>query len=1102
VRATTVVSLALLVLASGPARAEGTLGYYRQPTLHRDVLVFVAEGDLWRVGAGGGLAQRLTTHPGEESRPALSPDGSTLAFSASYEGPTEIYTMPLDGGLPTRLTWEGGSALVVGWTPTGRILYTTRKRATLPDTQLAELDPKTSASTRLPLAQAADGAYDAPGGTLFFTRLPFQGSHTKRYKGGTAQNLWRLAPGDPEARPLTADYPGTSKTPLFWKGRLYFASDRDGTMNLWSMLPDGKDLRQHTRHRGSEVQSPSLSVGRIVYQLGADIRIYSIAEDRDQAVGIRLASDLDQTRERWIKNPMEWASAVHLSPKGDRVALTARGQVFVAPVVQGRLVEATRKSGVRYRDGRFFPDGKSLLALSDETGEVELARLPANGVGVPETLTNDGKVLRWEALPSPDGKWIVHHDKDQQLWLLRVDNKQQKRIATSEYGGFGDLAWSPDSRWLAYSTVAGSNGFQQLFLYGVETGSVTALTTNRYDSESPTWSPDGKWLYLLSDRNLRSLVGAPWGPRQPEPFFDRQTNLYLIALRKDLRSPFQPADELQPPKPEADKKADGEKKAEGGKAEAKDATKEGAAKPEPVRVEIDLDGITSRLLEVPVPAGNYGALTTDGKRLYFVSRDTAVDAKRALRSIEIDNKPGLQAETFMEDIRFYELSADGKKLLVRKADELYVFDAGAKAPAETAKSLVSLKGWTFAFAPREEWRQMFAEAWRLERDYFYDRDMHGVDWPAMRRRYEPLVDRVTDRSELSDLLAQMVSELSALHIFVRGGDIRKGADQVDPATLGAVLARDEAAGGWRVDHVYRSDPDRPDRLSPLARPGTLVRDGEVIESINGVPTLSVSDPAILLRNQADRQVLLRVQAKGAPARDVVVTPISPQREADLRYDEWEYTRRLEVERLGKGRVGYVHLRAMGGDNIAEWAREFYPVFDREGLVIDVRHNRGGNIDSWILEKLLRKAWFYWQGRMGRPTWNMQYAFRGHVVVLVNEYTASDGEAFAEGFRRLGLGKLIGTRTWGGEIWLSSSNFLVDRGIATAAETGVYGPEGEWLIEGHGVDPDIEVDNLPRATFGGKDAQLEAAVDHVLEQIRLKPVPVPPSPRHPDKSLPQ
>jgi tricorn protease len=396
---------------------------------------------------------------------------------------------------------------------------------------------------------------------------------------------------------------------------------------------------------------------------------------------------------------------------------------------------------------------------------------------------------------------------------------------------------------------------------------------------------------------------------------------------------------------------------------------------------------------------------------------------------------------------------------------------------------------------------MFREAWGLERDYFYDRRMNGVDWPGMLAKYQPLVDRVSDRAELSDLLSQMVGELSALHIFVRGGDLRKGKDSIAPASLGAQLARDEKAGGLRVAHIYRSDPDYPDRLAPLARPGVDVHEGDVIEAINGVPALSVPDAAILLRDTADRQVLLRVRpAPPGAARDVIVTPITPDRETGLRYDEWEYTRLTRVEELGHGHIGYVHLRAMGGGDYAEWARDFYPVFDRAGLIVDVRHNRGGNIDSWILEKLLRKAWFYWQPRVGDPYWNMQYAFRGHLVVLVDQNTASDGEAFAEGFRRLGLGKVIGTRTWGGEIWLSSSNLLVDKGIATAAENGVYGPDGEWLIEGHGVDPDIVVDNLPAATFRGGDAQLDEALRLLEDQIRTQPVPLPPAPTYPDKSL--
>ncbi|MBW8895855.1 MAG: PDZ domain-containing protein [Acidobacteria bacterium] len=503
---------------------------------------------------------------------------------------------------------------------------------------------------------------------------------------------------------------------------------------------------------------------------------------------------------------------------------------------------------------------------------------------------------------------------------------------------------------------------------------------------------------------------------------------------------------------------------------------------------------------MPLPAGNYSDLSHDGKRLYFMSRDVSSTTRPPLKTLAIDNKSP-KPETFAEDVSNYELTLDRKKLMVRKAQDIFIFDAGAKAPTDTSKNKVTLGEWSFRLDPRDEWRQMFTEAWRLERDYFYDRNMHGVDWAGMKTKYLPLIDRVTDRAELSDILAQMVGELSALHIFVRGGDARRGADQVQPSSLGALLARDEKAGGFRVTHIYKTDPDMPGDLSPLAKVGVDVREGDVIQMVNGVATLSGRDFDALLRNEADKQVLLRVApGAGGPGRDVVVTPISLARETSMRYDEWEYTRRLAVEKAGQSKIGYLHLRAMQASDMSQWQREFYPIFDRDGLIIDVRHNNGGNIDSWILEKLLRKAWFYWQPRVGSPTWNMQYAFRGHVVVIADQNTASDGEAFAEGFRRLGLGKVIGTRTWGGEVWLSSSNFLVDRGIATAAETGVFGPDGDWLIEGHGVDPDIVVDNLPHATFTGEDAQLDAAIKYLQDEIRKKPILPPVAPKYPDKSF--
>ena len=449
-----------------PATNHPPQGYYRFPALYGDTVVFTAEGDLWRVNVQGGLAQRLTSHPGMEDHAALSPDGKTLAFSAEYEGPTEVYTMPAEGGLPTRRTFHGG-AHVVGWTPDGKVIYSTREFSTLPDVQLATVDLPTSEVALVPLSQASDGVFEPTGKTLYFTRLPFQGSSTKRYQGGTIQHIWSFTAGQPEAVPLTAEFAGTSKAPRWWQGRIYFVSDRDGTMNLWTMNPSGGDLQQLTRHQGWDVKSPALSQGRIVYQLGADLRLYDIAAKDDRLIPIYLTSDFDQKREKWVKKPMDYLTAAHLSPEGDRLALTARGQVFVAPVEQGRFVEATHDASVRYRAARFMPDGKSLLALSDATGELEFCRVPANGVGGPEALTQDGKVFRFEGPPSPDGQWIAYHDKNWRLWVTQLAEKKARLVATSKVRAFSDLTWSPDSQWLAYVRVA-DNTYPQVWIYSLK----------------------------------------------------------------------------------------------------------------------------------------------------------------------------------------------------------------------------------------------------------------------------------------------------------------------------------------------------------------------------------------------------------------------------------------------------------------------------------------------------------------------------------------------------------------------------------------------------------------------------------------------------------
>jgi tricorn protease len=1076
-------------------------GYYRFPALYGDTVVFTSEGDLWSVGIQGGVARRLTSHPGEESRAAFSPDGKTIAFSANYEGPTEVYTIPAAGGLPVRRTFDGNAA-VIGWTPDNQILYASRRYSTLPDTQLVALSLDNQFRI-LPLSQAAQGSFDTAGGVLYFTRLPFQGSHAKRYQGGTAQSIWKYAAGK-EAEPLTGDYAGTSKNAMYWKARVYFLSDRNGAMGLWSMNETGKDLRLLASHEGWDIQEAAHSNGRIVYRIGADLRLYDIASGEDKLIPVELASDFDNLREHWIKNPIEYATSAHISPDGGRVALVARGRVFVAPVKQGRFVEIPSLKPGRAREARFMDGGKSLVILSTESGEVEVWKASANGTGAAEQLTKGGTVLRWEAIASPDGKWIAHQDKENQLWILNAATHTGKRIAVTKGFGnsnpqFDEVRWSPDSRWLLFDRDA-PNGLSQIILYNVETEAQTPLTTERYENHGASWSADGKWIYFLSDRSLKSVVREPWGSRQPEPFFDRPYKIYGLALQKGLRFPFQPPDELHPEKPDAKEPSDAAKKDE--KAAVK--ASESAGKPdEKPKIAVDPDGIAARIQEVPVPPGNYSQLAAAADRLCWLDRNPAEPQKAMLQCAAINNK-GDKPETLMEDIRGFEVSADGKKILIRKETELLVIDTSAKAaalkdPKTLAEGQVDLKNWTFSVLPVNEYREAFADAWRLHRDYFYDRKMHGVNWPAMRDKYGELLNRVRDRDELNDLIAAMVSELSALHTFVRGGDLRRGSDQIQLAALGARLARDPKAEGYRIDHIYRSDPDRPDRASPLARPAVELADGDVILSINGRDLMSVADPGELLRNQAGKQVLLRVRPKDkTDSREVIAKPMTLPEEADLRYHEWEYTRRLAVDAASGGQIGYVHLRATGPNDINQWNEEYTPVFNRQGLIVDVRHNGGGNIDSWILERLMRKAWMYWQARTGTPFWNMQQAFRGHMVVLCDQWTGSDGEAFTEGFRRLGLGKVIGTRTWGGEIWLTGSNVLADRGIASAAELGVYGPERKWLIEGHGVDPDIVVDNLPHATFEGKDAQLEAAVQHLQRLIREKPITVPDPPDYPFK----
>ncbi len=1091
----------------------GTSGFYRQPAIQGEQIYLVAEGDLWRVGTQGGEAQRLTTHNGQESQPAVSPDGQWLAFTGQYDGGTEIYLMPVAGGLPKRLTWEGGGMRVWGFTAAGEVLYTGLDSR--PGSQLFAVDVKTGQRRQLPVGQASDAALSPDGRTLYFTRSGLRGDNARQYRGGAIARLWVMDLMDrSEARPLLAEG-NNDRRPLPYRvgtgpgsERIAFLSDRDGTVNLWSVDARGGDLRQHSMHKGWDIRHAAIDGSRVVYALGADLYLVDLAQAvAPKKLDISLGGDFDQQRERWIKKPQDFLTDTSFAPNGERVLLASRGHLATQGVQALRRAELPQPGDGRCKKGEFSGDSKSVFATCDFSGETEIWRFAANGTGQPERITGGATTQRRDLLPSPDGRWLAHTDKEGRIWLTDLkapkDKSATREIARASLGDAPQLqGWSPDGQALAWTMALRQPDRSQLQLYSTADGRTHTLTSDRYDSDAATFSPDGQWLYFASNRNFATTGnGSPWGDRNTGPFFGFRSKLYALALQPGLRSPFAAKDELESV---AEKKAD-EQRAEDKKATDKEPTerkpdaKDSKDDKKPAadkkgKPAIQFEGLAERLYELPVSAGSYRALRADGKRLWFLDQD--LDRKTQLKSIGIDNQGG-PAEILAHDVRSYDLSADGKKLmLVRNqgggaAPEILIVDAAPKLPADLSKLQVRWSDWQIATQPRAEWKQMFADAWRLHRDHFYDTAMHGVDWTAVRAKYEPLVDRVTDRFELAEVMAQMVGELGALHSQVGAGDTRPAPDEPGLAGLGGRFSR--GPEGWRIEAIYGFEAELPSEAPPLAAPGLGLKVGDIITTVNGRPTADAPHILEMLRGQAGRQVLLEVkQAAGGKTVQRIVTPVAQMRENQLRYNDWRVSRARAVEQAGQGRIGYVHLRAMGPADIADFVREFYAASDRDGLIIDVRYNNGGNIDSWILEKLLRRAWAFWQPRSpaGAPVYaNMQNVYRGHTVVLMNEDTYSDGETFAEGFKRLKIGPVIGKRSSGAGVWLSDQNRLVDNGIMRAAENGQIDAQGRFLVEGVGVTPDIEVDNLPRATAMGHDAQLDAALAELKRRIAAEPIPV-------------
>lgn len=1082
----TALATSLLALAASTASAED--GFYQYPSAQGDVLVFASEGDLWRTTAKGGMAIRLTSHPGEESEARISPDGTMVAFTASYDSNEDIYVMPVAGGTPRRLTFEGGFVHTVGWTPDGKVIFSSNLTGAGQGEILYTVDPKGGQATPIPLWRANDATYSQDGTTLFFSRRGLTArarDHARLYRGGGMAQLWAWKTGSQdEAIQLAPDFGAPIRHPMAYAGRIYFISDKSGGDAVWSMAEDGSDPRQLSREMPFPILQASLDEGTIFLQNGADIYAFSTAQGTLAKLPISIVSDHDQTRLRSIPNPLEDLEAARISPSGKRITVTARGRVALAAPGNLRRVDFSVPLDARARQAVEGPKGKRVFMILDQGVRGDIYAMNVDGSGAPIPITKGYDAYIWSFAVSPDGKTIVAWDKEARLQKIDVATGRVTLLAknaTGDDAAFGSLVFSPGSTHIAYAETSKSNNanVHDIYVQDLASGKRVKATSSKYDDTSPAFAQDGAWLYFLSDRNFQPEPGSPWGDRNMGVSFPDRGEIYALQLDPEAEFPFREDNELTRTSDEEDAEPASAKKNPKEQPADDEEDEDASSGPAP----IVLDGLAERLYKVPAEAGVGGTLLAGKDFLYTVIDGDAV-------SIAID-KTEPKMETFAENVLDLGLSADGKTVLVASGSpdnpSFALVPAKAELPDDMAPTQVRLDDWRLAIDPKAEWKQMFLDAWRMHRDFAYDPAMRGVDWNGVRDQLEPLLARIGSRSELNTMLGQMSWHLGILHSQIRPGDLPEDPENADMAFLGARYT--PVAGGLRIDSILRTESDLVALRPPLRRPGVDARPGDVIRRVDGRPVASLGQLRLELASKAGQEVRLDLTRGNAPV-STIVEPMSLRGEQLASYYDFVEEKRAQTEKLSDGKIGYLMLRAMGPDDVASFARDYFAQLDKDGLIIDVRNNSGGNIDSLLISTLMRRAWAFWgkPDGTGVPTTNMQNAYRGHIAVLIDERTYSDGETFAAAIKSLGIAPLVGERTAGAGIWLSDRNRLTDSGQARVAENAQYAIDGTWIVEGHGIGPDHEVENLPHAAFEGKDAQLEAAVSLLQGEIRQDPVP--------------
>ena len=1051
----------------------------RFPDIHGNKIVFVYGGDIWSVNADGGIATRLTIHDGAEQFPKFSPDGKMIAFSARYDGNGDVYVMNVNGGNITRVTFHPGYDEVVGWHPVkNKIIFSSGRSSYSRFSKLFLISSDGSGLEELILHEAAAGSFSPDGNKIAFNRVTRENRTWKRYKGGLAQEIYLYDFKSKTEKNLT-NFDGTDRIPMWIGDKIYFSSDRDRVLNIYSYDMKTEKIEQITKHKDYDVRRPGKGDNKIVYEIGGSLWVLDVTTNKSKKIPVEIKTDAPERRP-YFKKVTGNITGFDCSPAGERALITARGEIFSVPKENGSTVNLTKNCGARDKDGAWSPDGKNIAYLSDKNGEYNIYVIDAKGKNKAKKLTNfkDGyrHTLRW----SPDSKKIAFTDHTLRCYYIDITTKKITEVDKAHYENVDvsldvkpihDFSWSSDSKYLTYSKM-NKELITQVYIYSLEKKKTYCVSNGIFNDFNPIFSKDNKYLFFVSNRRFNpTFCDFEW-----EMVYKKVAGIYYLALQKDSESllPY-----------------------ENDEVEIKNNDKETKKEPKSEKTfSIDFDGIAERIEALDLKRGNYRNLAVNKSSLYYQNAEEG-DFNRF--EFRVPGEMNLYAYSFkknekkkiIENINNYKISADGSKIIYKQGRKIAFIDAGKTKGKKL--NLTDVKMW---LNPVDEWKQIFNEAWRMERDYYYDPNMQGLDWDQMKVKYGKLIPHASCRQDVQFIIGELIGELNTSHTYVYGGDRQRSAKGVSVGMLGVDWKVDKFNKKYQFKKIYRVSDWSRSSTPPLAKTGIKIKENDYLLQVNGIRVTADKNIYSYFQDLARKQVTLLINDKPTEqgAWEVTVKPAS--REGGIRYQNWIESNRLLVNKKSNGQIGYIHLPDTYTGSAVEFPKYFYSQTRKKGLIIDGRFNGGGLDPSIFLQRLNKRILSYWTRRYSHDQTGPAIATRAHMVCLTNRQAGSGGDELPHEFKQKGMGPVIGTRTWGGLVGVSNFISLIDGGGLTAPDYRIYSPEGKWVVENTGVAPDIEVDLHPEEMSRGYDAQLMKGIEVLMKKIKEEPRPWPKHPAFP------